>query len=474
MSRSSDRESLQSQLQAAQKTVTVLMERVEQSTNAAGDLQELLENNYALQKEIQLRQIEERELKKFNKELEARVQERTKELDRANSSLKQKNKLLQEMSVRDELTGLYNRRHLSASLSHEYLRAKRYGTDFSILMFDLDFFKKVNDNHGHEFGDFVLQHFSKRLLNLTRKSDIICRYGGEEFVVIMPETSVQGAIIIAEKIRIFCEDTPYDDGDNQRKVTVSCGITSLHAYPVDKSNELIKVADKALYIAKGQGRNNAQVLSYENDHYDMANQNIESLKDEIMRILTKTKQSSVSAIQLLASNYGNNCYSDYLKLLLRYLDLLGKHLHLPPSVLNIFENTAILYHSTNCLLDEEEATTSFDELLTRFDLFLKERHIFRCLNERYDGTGFPEGLQGEEIPTGARIFSVANSLARLTSGKSSDRQQRPEEILEEMAALSSHDLDPQIVRTMFDLIAQHNLLEVSKEDLAKLKAQIDL
>ncbi len=472
MSSSTDRKSFQDQLQAAQKTVAALMERVEQSTNAAGDLQALLENNYALQREIQLRRIEERELKTFNRALEARVQERTKELDRVNNSLKQKNKLLQEMSVRDGLTGLHNRRHLSTSLSREYHRAKRYGTDFSILMFDLDFFKKVNDNHGHEFGDFVLQDFSERLLNLTRKSDIVCRFGGEEFVVIMPETNLQGAVIIAEKIRVYCENTPFTDDNHQRKVTLSCGITSLHAYPVEKSNELLKIADKALYLAKGQGRNNVQILSYENDHYDIENQNIESLKDEILRILTKTKQSSVSAIQLLASNYGNNCYSDYLKALLRYLDLLGKRLHLPPSVLNIFENTAILYYSTNCLLDEEEATISFDELLTRFDLFSKERHIFRCLNERYDGKGFPVGLQGDEIPDGARIFSVANQLAKLSFGKSSDNQQSPKKILEEMAVLGSHDLDPEIVQIMFDLIEQHSLLKVSKEDIAGAKAQI--
>ncbi len=472
MNSSVDRESLRTQLRASQKTVAALMERVERSTNAAGDLQALLENNYALQREVQFRRIEEHELKIFNKELEARVQERTKELDRVNNSLKQKNKLLQEMSLRDGLTGLHNRRHLSTSLSREYQRARRYGTDFSILMFDLDFFKKVNDNHGHEFGDFVLQDFSERLLNLTRKSDIVCRFGGEEFVVIMPETNIQGAVIIAEKIRLYCEETPFVHGSHRRKVTLSCGITSLYAYPVEKSSKLLKIADKALYIAKGQGRNNVQILSYENDHYDIEHQNIESLKDEILRILTKTKQSSVSAIQLLASNYGNNCYSDYLKALLRYLDLLGKRLHLSPSVLNIFENTAILYYSASCLLDEEEMDVAFDELLTRFDLFAKERQIFRCLNEHYDGTGFPEGLQGVEIPDGARIFSVANRLAKLSSGKSSDKQKSPQKILKEMAALGSYDLDPEIVQTMFDLIEQHSLLKVSKKDVAGAKSQI--
>ncbi len=276
MSSSIDKKSLQVQLQAAQKTIAVLMDRVEQSTDAAGDLQALLENNYAQQREIQLRRLEERELKKFNKELEARVQERTKELDKANNSLKQKNKLLKEMSVRDGLTGLYNRRHLSVSLSQEYIRAKRYGTDFSVVMFDLDSFKKVNDNHGHEFGDLVLQHFSERLLNLTRKSDIVCRFGGEEFVVIMPETHIEGAITIAEKIRAYCEEIPFADDCNQKQVTVSCGLTSLHAYPVEKSNELLKIADKALYNAKGHGRNNVQVLCYENDHHGVAQQNVES------------------------------------------------------------------------------------------------------------------------------------------------------------------------------------------------------
>ena len=257
------------QLTAAQKTVTVLMDRVEQSTDEAGDLQALLENNFALQKEIQTRLLEEHELKKFNQELEARVRVRTKELDEANNLLKQKNKLLKEMAIRDGLTGLYNRRHLTNSINREYKRTQRYKTDFSIIMLDLDFFKKVNDNHGHDFGDFVLVNFSDRLLDCTRETDVVCRMGGEEFVILMPETNLQGARATAEKIRSSCETTPFSDGHNKRQVTVSCGITSLHSYPNNSAEKLLSIADKALYLAKDSGRNNVQTITRESERHNV-------------------------------------------------------------------------------------------------------------------------------------------------------------------------------------------------------------
>lgn len=469
MSTSNKERRLQEELTAAQKTVAVLMDRVEQSTDATGDLQALLENNYALQKEIQHRLLEESELKQFNHELEVRVTERTRELDTANNQLKQKNKLLEEMSVRDDLTGLHNRRYLSTALSQEFIRAKRYKTDFSILMLDLDFFKKVNDNHGHEFGDFVLTNFSSHLLSLTRATDIVCRCGGEEFVILMPETQLQGAINTAEKIRLHCDNTPFRDDNNTRKVTVSCGVTSLQSYPVETVDELLRIADKALYTAKGCGRNNVQSISYENEHLNATPKSIECLKDEIVRILSNTKQSSISAIQLLAHNYSKGYDSTYLTNLLYYVNLLGKHFCLPPSVLNVFENTCILYHSTNCLLYENKAPASIDEFLTRFDLFLNERSILNCLNERYDGTGLPEGLQGEEIPTGTRIFTVANKLAILMTEKFLSSQ----EILTEMVHFTKNNLDPEIVRSMLDLILKHDLLPVSATEIESCKQEIN-
>jgi len=273
MSSDKNNRTIQEQLTAAQKTIAVLLDRVEQSTDAAGDLQALLENNYALQKEIQNRLLEERELKKFNQALEIRVSERTKELDKANNLLKQKNKLLEEMSIRDGLTGLYNRRHLTRSINREYKRAQRYKTDFSIIMLDLDFFKKVNDTHGHDFGDFVLTDFSSRLRSLTRGTDVVCRMGGEEFVILMPETNLQGAKATAEKIRLSCNATPFNDGNNQRQVTVSCGVTSLHACPQKNAEKLLNIADKALYLAKGSGRNNVQTIPLETEQCDVTSIN---------------------------------------------------------------------------------------------------------------------------------------------------------------------------------------------------------
>lgn len=246
---------LERRLAAADKTIAVLMERVERNTDAAGNLHALLENNYTLQQEISAHIREEKELKKFNTELETKVADRTRELDKANSKLKSQNRLLKEMSVRDGLTGLFNRRHLNTTLHTEYERARRYGTDLALLIMDLDFFKEVNDNHGHDFGDFVLKEFGDRLVSLTREEDTCFRFGGEEFVILMPQTDQKGAMSAGEKIRAHFESNGFDNGQSYRIVTVSIGVTSLSHHKIQAQNDLISLADQALYQAKAEGRN---------------------------------------------------------------------------------------------------------------------------------------------------------------------------------------------------------------------------
>jgi two-component system, cell cycle response regulator len=165
-----------------------------------------------------------------------------------------------EMSIRDELTGLYNRRYMEEILGIEFSRAKRYRTDLSCLIVDLDYFKEVNDSFGHAFGDFVLGEFAACLKNSTRSSDWRFRYGGEEFMLLVPNTDIHGARQLAEKLIKKYEEKIYDNGTYSTRVTVSIGIASTNYHLPSRWEDLVACADKALYMAKADGRNCVRVF----------------------------------------------------------------------------------------------------------------------------------------------------------------------------------------------------------------------
>ena len=182
-------------------------------------------------------------------------------LIRAKSLLKIKDlreKLLQ-VSTTDELTGLHNRKYLHERLEQEISRAKRYGTKLSCLLFDLDFFKVVNDIYGYDWGDVLLRSIADKLKQLIRKEDILTRYGDEEFLLILPNTSEDNAFLFAERFRRDIEKMEFiPAGEEERHpITISGGIST---YPClenteEDVNTIIRYAEHALYNAKKRGKN---------------------------------------------------------------------------------------------------------------------------------------------------------------------------------------------------------------------------
>ena len=166
----------------------------------------------------------------------------------------------------DSLTGLYNRGYFEDSLSGEISRARRYDTEFSILFLDLDDFKKINDTMGHLAGDFVLKKVSNLIINEKREEDVVARYGGEELVVILPETNKVNTIIKAERIRKKIEEMSLIFDGKKIQVSASGGIAS---FPQDalESNRLIQCADQALYRAKSEGKNRICLYSIDKRQY---------------------------------------------------------------------------------------------------------------------------------------------------------------------------------------------------------------
>lgn len=163
---------------------------------------------------------------------------------------------VKELSIKDSLTGCFNRRKLEEDLSIEFSKAKRYGSIFSILIIDIDHFKKYNDFHGHQKGDIVLKKMVEIWQFHLRVSDSIYRYGGEEFIILLPETDKKSAFIVAEKLRQLIENTEFEgekESQPSGKITISVGVNDCS---ISKDKEsLIKSADTALYKAKILGRN---------------------------------------------------------------------------------------------------------------------------------------------------------------------------------------------------------------------------
>ena len=219
------------------------------------------------------------ELRQFNSALEQRVKERTdavteshsrlaealREIEQKNRALTLLNESLNIQATVDPLTGLFNRREFRNRLQAEWARFKRHKRAISLVMVDIDFFKKVNDTHGHECGDAVLQTLGSVLRGQQRRHDIACRYGGEEFIVLLPETLLDAAFLVAEGMRKRVDNHVFRYKDLRLNISVSLGVAGALEQNPANEDDFINLADRALYRAKAEGRNRTIVLEANTD-----------------------------------------------------------------------------------------------------------------------------------------------------------------------------------------------------------------
>jgi diguanylate cyclase (GGDEF)-like protein len=159
------------------------------------------------------------------------------------------------MAIQDGMTGIHNKRFFSEFLEREIAVAARHGHPLSLVMFDVDHFKKINDGHGHLAGDAVLKELANRIRPRIRREDLFARYGGEEFACVLPSTALPGGIVFAEHLRSIIEEKPVAFEDKLIPFTISLGVTTMHREVNIDSAALIKRADENLYAAKRGGRN---------------------------------------------------------------------------------------------------------------------------------------------------------------------------------------------------------------------------
>ena len=212
--------------------------------------QQIIERNLRLREAELQAQLYVEQLKRLNTILKRKMREKTDDLRRTNLILKR-------LVVRDHLTGLYNQRALYTQLEKEVARANRYRRQLGFIMFDLDFFKRVNDSRGHQAGSAILMKIARLITECIRKVDWAARFGGDEFSVVLPETDPEGARIAAERIRRRIESYDFRLGSSSLRLTASFGVSIFE--PGTTTSSIIKKADDALYQAKARGRNRVEV-----------------------------------------------------------------------------------------------------------------------------------------------------------------------------------------------------------------------
>ena len=189
------------------------------------------------------------------KRLQDELDLKNRELERTNQELEVANRKLRKLSITDGLTELFNHRHVHELLHEEFERSRRSGEPLAVVMIDLDRFKAVNDTYGHPTGDVILYETARIIRETAREIDMVGRYGGEEFIAILPNTAEEEAAKFAERVRAAVEGYVFRDEANEVRMTASSGVASFPGPDSDTPEALLKRADESLYVAKESGRN---------------------------------------------------------------------------------------------------------------------------------------------------------------------------------------------------------------------------
>ena len=403
---------------------------------------------------------------------------RQQELREANQFIAEQNHLLEERAIRDGLTGLYNHAHFQEELHRHFSLAKRHYRELTLLIFDLDYFKDVNDTYGHQMGDHVLKEFALLLADMTRESDLLARYGGEEFVMVLPDTSLAGGVKVAEKIRATAEGYIYIMGKTQVQVTVSIGVSAI--CPSQKHRQdLIEQADTALYKAKAAGRNrviNCQQTTGCSEIKETEKGNFFQIRAQLLASLEKNRAAALASFEGLVHSRLKDAtlLKERNAKAVQLVNLFAKELALPPELTQTFRRSFKLHDlfrlyiddptlGKDSTLDDREKQMVMNqpvlmkELTDLFDFFAGERQILLYHHEHYDGSGYPEGLEDEEIPLGARVFGLIDTMVAMTTPSWPHAPVNNENLQDELRSQAGKQSDPALVELALKIISEDNV-----------------
>ncbi len=361
---------------------------------------------------------------------------------------------LSRLASTDHLTGLYNQRAFSDRLDNEVDRARRHGRPLSLVVFDLDHFKLVNDTHGHEVGNRALAEFSKRLLAVRRSGEILARVGGEEFAWILPDTNADQAFGAAERARRAIADTPFI---GIGRMTTSAGVCALE--DAADASELFRHADLALYWAKARGRN--ATIRYAGSELSLLSPDEQASRLERARTLAAIR---ALAAAIDAKDPSTQRHSERVAALAARL---AKAAGWPDDRIALLRDAALVHDvgkiavPDQILLKPTSLTPAEYELVKGHttlgaqmleDLLQAEQLTWiRHHHERYDGGGYPDGLAGVQIPDGARLLAIADAWDAMTVARSYGAPRSTEDALAEMHRRAAAQFCPDTIDVLTEL-----------------------
>lgn len=361
----------------------------------------------------------------------------------------------QSAALTDPLTGLLNRRGLEQQLGPLLGHACSLGGELSVLFIDLDHFKQVNDEFGHERGDAILRMVAGTLHRLVRTIDVVARHGGDEFVVVLPSTDTKTAVRVAERIREGVATAIRSDGSGTVPITVTIGVSSL-GEGLGSASEVIAAADRAMLLGKTGGRNRIETSSTATSDGEPAEPVAPTGTPTALRALLRTLASrhpasgahSVAVAALSARVARRmNCSPAEIRQAGQagLLHDIGK-LHLPLEVLDSPEP-----------LTPEEREIVDQHTITGADLvesLAETRHLsvpVRASQEHFDGSGYPDGIAGDQIPLVARIIAAVDAYHAMVSNRPYRKALPPDAIRAELLRCSGTQFDPNVIEALLHL-----------------------
>jgi diguanylate cyclase (GGDEF)-like protein len=370
----------------------------------------------------------------------------------------------------DPLTGLATRQAIFDRVDEEIARAARYRHPLSVILMDLDHFKRLNDSHGHASGDRVLRHVGRLLTDNVRAVDMAGRYGGEEFLIVLPETDADAAAVLAEKLRRIVARTPVTLVDGvEVSVTLSAGVAG-GLGDVLPPDALVRDADAALYSAKALGRDQVYVFRETGDDGTIRRAPIAA--EARIRALDVGREASAAAQEaLLATLAGRHTWAGKPSTLIAEASAaLARAIDLPGGELERIRTASLLHDLGKLAIPEEILAKPGDLAANEWRVVAEHPKIGQVVLEQagalrdaativlhhhewFDGRGYPHGLAGHEIPIGARIVSIVDAYEAMVAGRPYRDPISHDAAVAELRRQAGIQFDPELVEVFADVFA---------------------